>query len=575
MAKLVWLIGGEAGFGIREAGLIFAKTCGHAGFNVFGYLEYPSLIRGGHNTYQVSVDDEVFCQSKTINLLVALNMETIEIHAPELSQGAAIIYDSDAIPKDAEKASSALFYPIPLTRLVKETGGKDIVRNTVALGASCAVIGLDFSLIEASLTEEFRTKGDEIVGMNVRAARSGYDYVKKNFKDSFNFKLKAKPGSHKKIVLTGNDAIGVGAIKAGCNFYAGYPMTPISSLMPFFASHAKDYAIVFRHAADEIEAINLAIGASYAGAKSMTASSGGGYALMVEALGMAGMTEIPVVIVEGTRTGPSTGLPTWTEQGDLRFVLHSSQGEFPRIVIAPGDVNECYYKTIEAFNLAYKYQVPAVILTDRHLCESHMSIEKFAAGAKNDDGLMSDSEVKNLKDYKRFAFTKSGVSPRSVPGQQNGLYIANTYEHDEFGIYSEEASAVKKMKEKRMKKSESMLGEIPDPAIHGDKDADITIVAWGSTKLPALQAIKILGENKIKANLLQIIYMEPFKSQAVAKILNSAKRLLIVENNQTAQLAGLIREKTGVEIRDKLLKYNGRQFFAEEIVEKVKGMMKR
>ncbi len=575
MAKLVWLIGGEAGFGIREAGLIFAKTCGHAGFNIFGYLEYPSLIRGGHNTYQVSVDDEVFCQSKTINLLVALNKETIEIHAPQLSQGAAIIYDSDAIPKDAEKASSALFYPIPLARLVKETGGKDIVRNTVALGASCAVIGIDFSLIESSLSEEFGAKGDEIVGMNVKAARAGYDYVEKNFKNSFGFKLKAKPGDHRKIVLTGNDAIGVGAIKTGCNFYAGYPMTPISSLMPFFASHAKDYAIVFRHAADEIEAINLAIGASYAGARAMTASSGGGYALMVEALGMAGMTEIPVVVVEGTRTGPSTGLPTWTEQGDLRFVLHSSQGEFPRIVLAPGDVNECYYKTIEAFNLAYKYQVPAVILTDRHLCESHMSVEKFAAGDKNDDGRMSDSELKNLKDYKRFAFTKSGVSPRSVPGQQNGLYIANTYEHDEFGIYSEEAATVKKMKEKRMKKSESMLGEIPDPAIHGDKNAEITIVAWGSTKLPALQAIKILGENKIKANLLQIIYMEPFKSQAVAKMLGSAKRLLLVENNQTAQLAGLIREKTGIEISDRILKYDGRQFFAEEIVEKVKSMLKK
>ncbi len=575
MAKLVWLIGGEAGFGIREAGLIFAKTCGHAGFNIFGYAEYPSLIRGGHNTYQVSVDDEVFCNSKMINILVALNRETIEIHAPELTQGAVIIYDSDAIPKEAEKLSKTIFYPIPLTKLVKETGGKDIVRNTVALGASCAVVDFDFSLIHESLSEEFKTKGQEIVDMNLRAARAGYDYIKNRFKDDFKFKLKAKQGDHKKIVLTGNDAIGIGAVKAGCNFYAGYPMTPISSLMPFFASHSKDYSIVFRHAADEIEAINLAIGASYAGAKAMTASSGGGYALMVEALGMSAMAEIPVVVVEGTRTGPSTGLPTWTEQGDLRFVLHSSQGEFPRVVIAPGDVNECYYKTIEAFDLAYKYQVPAVILTDKQLGESHMSVEKFSSGAKNASGIMQDSEVKNLKDYKRFAFTKSGVSPRSVPGQQNGLYLANTYEHDEFGIYSEDASNTKKMKEKRMKKSESMLGDIPDPVVHGAKDADVTIVAWGSTKLPALQAIKILGENKISANLLQIIYMEPFKSAQIGKILNSAKKLLIAENNQTAQLAGLIREKTGVEIKEKLLKYDGRQFFAEEIADKVKGMLKR
>ncbi|MFH0889895.1 MAG: 2-oxoacid:acceptor oxidoreductase subunit alpha [Candidatus Aenigmatarchaeota archaeon] len=571
MTKLVWLIGGEAGFGVREAGLIFAKTCTHAGFNIFGHVEYPSLIRGGHNTYQVSVDDEVFCQSKNVDIIVALNKETIDKHTNELSKGGAIIYDSGSMTKDVEK-TNALFYPVPLKQLVTETGGKDIVRNTVAIGASCAVVGLDFSFVKDSLSEEFKSKGAEIVEMNVKAAKAGYDYIKKNFKNEFAFTLKPK-NREEKIVLTGNDAIGIGAVKAGCNFYAGYPMTPVTSLMQFFAAHAKDYEIVFRNSADEIEAINMAIGASYAGAKSMTASSGGGYALMVEAIGMAAMTEIPVVIVEGTRTGPSTGLPTWTEQGDLRFVLHSSHGEFPRIVVAPGDVEECYYKTIETFNLAYKYQVPAVILTDRQLGESHMSTDKFETDAKNDKFVMDDNDAKN--DYKRFAFTESGLSPRSVPGQKNGLYVANSYEHDETGVYAEDADNTKKMKDKRMKKLELILKEIPEPVLHGEKNSDITLIAWGSTKLPALQAIKILNEQKISANVLQIVYMEPFKSEAVAKILNNAKKLLIVENNQTAQLAGLIREKTGIEIKEKLLKYNGRQFFAEEIADKAKEMLKR
>ncbi len=570
MTKLVWLIGGEAGFGVREAGLIFAKTCVHAGFNIFGYAEYPSLIRGGHNTYQVSVDDEVFCQSKNFNVVVALNKETIDKHVNELSRGGAIIYDSGAMSKDVEKAG-ALFYPIPLRQLVTETGGKDIVRNTVAIGASCAIIGLDFSFIRDSLAEEFKSKGAEIVEMNVKAAKSGYDYMKKNFKGEFGFTLMPKK-KEEKIVLTGNDAIGIGAVKAGCNFYAGYPMTPVTSIMQFFAAHAKDYEIVFRNSSDEIEAINMAIGASYAGAKSMTASSGGGYALMVEAIGMSAMAEIPVVIVEGTRTGPSTGLPTWTEQGDLRFVLHSSHGEFPRIVVAPGDVDECYYKTIETFNLAYKYQVPAVILTDRQLGESHMSTDKFKTDMKNDKFVMDESDVK--EGYKRFAFTDSGLSPRSVPGQKNGLYVANSYEHDETGIYAEDAENTKKMKDKRMKKSELIANEIPNPVLHGDKNADITIVAWGSTKLPALQAVKMLKEQKINANVLQIVYMEPFKSEAVEKMLSGAKKLLIVENNQTAQLAGLIREKTGIGIKEKLLKYDGRQFFAEEIVDKVKEMIK-
>ncbi len=576
MTELVWLIGGKAGFGIREAGLAFAKVCSRAGHNVFGYVEYPSLIRGGHNTYQVRADSSAYCPSKEIDVLVALDKESIERH--EIRQNGSVIYDSEIMNEnqrtETEKAKNIRLYPVPLRKLAGE-GSPEIIRNAVAVGASCAAIGLDFSLLEAVLKQGFRAKGDEIAIMNIRAAKAGYDYIRTNFQDGSMVKLKAKGPKTRKLVLTGNDAMGLGAIKAGCRFFAGYPMTPISPLIHFMAQQAGNFNIVFRNASDEIEAINMAIGASFAGARAMTATSGGGFSLMVEAFGMAGMTEIPVVIVEGTRTGPSTGLPTWTEQGDLRFVMHASQGEFPRIVAAPGDVEECYYKTVEVFELAEKYQVPAILLTDRFLAESHMSTEMLRTDSKIVKSFLEESHLENGNNYRRYKITESGVSPRSMPGQRNGLFIANSYEHDEYGFYCEEAGMVRKMKEKRMRKMEGLHKEAPDPVLYGEKEADITLVAWGSTKLPVMQAMEILSGKNVKVNFLHVIYMVPFKTEKIEKVLQAAKNILIVENNQTAQLAGLIREKTGINIENRLLKYDGRQFFAEEIADKVMELVEK
>ncbi len=572
MAELVWLIGGKAGFGIREAGLAFAKTCSRAGLNVFGYVEYPSLIRGGHNTYQVRAGSSAYCPSKGIDILVALDKESVERH--EIRQNGSVIYDSEIMNEnqrtETEKAKNIRLYPVPLRRLAGE-GSPEIIRNAVAVGASCAAVGLDFSLLESVLRQGFRSKGDEIASLNTRAAKAGYEYVRTNFQDGSMTKLKTRGQKTKKLVLTGNDAMGLGAIKAGCRFFAGYPMTPISPLIHFMAQQAGNFNIVFRNASDEIEAINMAIGASFAGARAMTATSGGGFSLMVEAFGMAGMTEIPVVVVEGTRTGPSTGLPTWTEQGDLRFAMHASQGEFPRIVAAPGNVEECYYKTVEVFELAEKYQVPAILLTDRFLAESHMSVEIFEADSKIGNYFLDEANLK--KEYRRFLITETGVSPRSLPGQRNGLYIANSYEHDEYGFYCEGEGMVRKMKEKRMRKMEGIYKEIPDPVLHGEKDADITLVAWGSTKLPVMQAMEMLSGKKVGANFLHVVYMVPFKTEKMEKVLKDAKKILIIENNQTAQLAGLIREKTGINIENKLLKYDGRQFYAEEIADKVMELL--
>jgi len=559
-------------------GLIFSKVCSRAGLHVFDHIEYPSLIRGGHNTYQVRAEvEEVFSHAKHVDLLVALNKETIDKYKEELAPGGGIIYDGDKIPLSKENLwrEDAKLYHVPLLRLSEESGGRRIMVNSVALGASVALINFDFEILSGVLRDVYRGKADETIEFNVRAARLGYDYVKdKGMEQDFGRKL-SKVGEKKKILLTGNEAVGLGAIKAGCKFYAAYPMTPSSSILHFIAAQERNFSIVVKHPEDEIAAINMAIGAGFAGVRAMTATSGGGFSLMSEALGLAAMTETPVVIVVCQRPGPSTGLATRTEQGDLRLVLNASQGDFPRFVIAPGDVEECFYKTIEAFNLAERYQCPVIIILDKYLSESHKTAEKFdVSGVKIDRGLLlNDKEIEKIQKFKRYQFTETGISPRSIPSQRRGIFTATGNEHDETGYVSEEINIRIRMMDKRFRKFEQAEREIPEPKLFGSKDAEVTIIAWGSTKGPIKEAMKILNHDGIKANFLQIIYVSPFPKNTVSKIIETSKRTVIVENNKTAQLASLIREKTGKEIEHKILKYDGRQFFPTEIYHGIKEVL--
>ena len=374
------------------------------------------------------------------------------------------------------------------------------------------------------------------------------------------------------MLLTGNEAVSLGAIKAGCKFYAAYPMTPASSILHFMAAQERNFSLVVKHSEDEIAAINMTIGAGFAGVRAMTATSGGGFSLMSEALGLAAMTETPIVVVVSQRPGPSTGLPTRTEQGDLKFVLHASQGDFPRFVIAPGDVEECFHKTIEAFNLAEKYQCPAILILDKYLSESHKTAEEFeASGVKIDRGLLlSDEEIEKTGEFKRYEFTETGISPRTIPSQKGGVFTATGNEHDETGYLSEEKTVRTRMMDKRFRKFKQAEREIPEPKLFGPKDAEVTMIAWGSTKGPIKEAMKLLDHDGIRANFLQIIYINPFPANTVSRIIRASKRTVIVENNKTAHLASLIREKTGKEIEHKILKYDGRQFFPTEIHQRVK-----
>ncbi len=573
MDRAQWKIGGEAGFGIMTAGLIFSKACTRGGLYAFSYVEYPSLIRGGHNTCQVTVSkDYIGCQTKKVDVLVALNKETISLHREELSSGAAVIYDPDKVNVTPEEAGNVRLVGVPFSKIAIETAGIELVSNNVALGASIAVLDYDINLLLSVISEQFKGKGEDVIKKNIESAKAGYDFVKKNFSDPFAKKLQ-KTNSQPKLLVTGNEAIGAGAIAAGCKFYAGYPMTPTSNLLHFMASNEGKYGLLVKQAEDEISVINMAIGAAHIGVRSMVATSGGGFCLMSEGYGLAGMTETPVVIAMGMRGGPSTGLPTWTEQSDLKFVLNAAHGEFPRVVIAPGDMGELFAETTKAFNIAEKYQTPVIILYDKHLAESHTSIDSLETSAvKIERGNLVTGPVQG---YKRYEINQTGISPRAFPGQLGNLFVANSDEHDERGLSTEDMSMRKAMMEKRMKKIEIISTEVTKPKLHGPKRADITLIGWGSTKGAILDAMSQLKTEGIKANFLQIVTASPFSSETLNEILKTRKPKLIIENNYTGQMSSLIKEHIGIEIKNKLLKYDGRPFYTEEIMAEAKKVLNK
>lgn len=569
--NLILRIGGEAGAGIILTGRLFAKMCLRLGLNAYGLEEYPSLIRGGHNIFTLRIGaGRVYSPVMAVDILVALNKESIERHQRYLTPGGAVIYDSDEIKSPPEFRRNIVAIPIPMQEISKKLKGTKIMRNMLSLGAVTALAGLEFGLLEGVIkhTFEARHKTTGIIRQNLKIARAGYEFTKAGFKKEFAHRLKKLKVSDKRIILDGNEAITLGALKAGCKFYAAYPMTPATSILHNMAARERDYGLIVKQTEDEIAAINMAIGASYAGVRAMCATSGGGFCLMTEALGLAGMAEIPIVIINSQRPGPSTGLPTRTEQSDLRFVLHASQGEFPRVVVAPGDVDECFYKTFEAFNLAEKYHLPVIILSDQFLSGSYCSTRVFDLNI----GVKREGFAK-LAHFLRYAFTDSGLSPRAVPGQENMLFIASSHEHDSYGVIVENPDNRAKMVEKRMKKLDSIAAEIPAPVLYGDRDAAVTIVAWGSLKGPVLEAMECLKQEGIKANFLHLVYLSPFPAEQVKEVLKSAGKVLLVEQNYTAQLNSLIREYTKIDIPEKLLKYDGRQILPDEICDKIKRML--
>lgn len=567
MAGINWKIGGQAGYGIMSTGKFFAKICLRHHWYVFCYTEYPSLIRGGHNTYQVHAGREkIYSHKQNLDVLVALDETTVTENSPEIANNGILIYDPEKIPNLKITGSNFALLAVPMNRISKEICGSELMKDTVALGASVAIYHGDLEILNEIIKEEFKEKGEDIINKNIRAAKTGFDLALAA-KLPFNDFLKLeKIKGEEKILITGNEAAGLGVLSAGCKFYVAYPMTPATSILHLLAKQERNYQMIVKQAEDEIAVINMAIGASFAGVRSMCGTSGGGFALMNESLSFAGIAEIPLVIVLSQRPGPATGLPTWTGQGDLQFAINAGHGEFLRLVVAPGDAAETYEATINAFNLADRYQIPVIILLDKYLSESPHSIPILdAKDVKIDRGqIISQKELAKITEYQRYQFTENGISPRALPGTANGEHIANSDEHDEYGYSTESAAIRNKMAAKRLAKLPRLIKDLPEPKIYGNLNAKQTIICWGSTKMPALEALKDLPE----ARVVHLQYVFPFPVEFFKKNIDP-ENSIVIEGNQTGQLKQLIKQQTGMDIEKTLLKYDGRPFYPEEIIDKI------
>ena len=572
--NLSWKIAGEAGFGIKSAGMMFGKIFMRTGYEIFDYTEYPSLVRGGHNVFQLMVDVRpVNSVTKNVDVLVALNQNTITENLSDLCKDGVLVYDSDVIKVSAPKLKQNHVHGIgiPLSTIAKDAGG-ELMRNVVAIGATLALVGQSLTVANKVIRETFKHKGVKVVNNNIKALKAGFEYVKQNYKEDFICEL---PNLDKKdnILISANESLALGALAGGLNFYVAYPMTPSSSILHYLAKVAQKTGTVVKHAEDEIAGVNMALGAAHAGARAMVGTSGGGLALMSEALGLVSLTETPLVMVNVQRAGPATGIPTWTEQGDLQFMLHAAPGDFPRMVIAPGDAQEAFDLGAEALNLAETYQLPVIILSDKLIAEGNTTVKRFKTNKVkiNRGKLLTQAQLNKMKKYLRYKVTEDGVSPRSLPGMKKGLFIANSDEHNEYGFSWESSENRIKQVDKRNRKLETFAKVMPDPLVYGNPKAKKTVVFWGSNKGAILDSYVQLPENiKKKIRVMQLQYLWPFPKKFVSRILQGSKDVLLVENNSNSQLGNLIAQETGIQIKKKLLKYDGRPFYREEIISALK-----
>lgn len=543
------LIGGAAGQGIDTTAAVLEKLLKRAGYNVLTVRDVMSRVRGGHNFSLIRFGDSpVFSHSNVLDGIIALNEETAELHQENLKEDGFILCDKSMEIDDSRALR------IPMTDMAKEIGNPRVA-GTIAVGVILKLFseGLDNArdVLGASLKEKY-------LDINIEAIKKGHDTAESRFEK--------KTGDFGKWMnITGSQAVALGAIAGGLQFYSAYPMSPSTAIMEYLASKSEDAGLVVEQAEDEIAAINMAIGASYAGARAMTGTSGGGFSLMVEGLGLAGISETPIVIADVQRPGPATGLPTRTEQGDLKFVISASQGEFPRIVIALKNHRDAFYQTARALELADQYQTPVILLSDQYLADSSATVEPFdvkALESKKTDGPPESGE------YLRYAVTESGISPRLTPGQTEHLVYIDSDEHDEKGWITESAEVRTKMVDKRMRKMESFEPE--EPEFLGAEDFDVLLLGWGSMHGPIMEAVKALEgeEKKIAALVFGDVY--PLPKKKLEEMAGKAGKIINVEQNATGQFADLVREQTGIACAQSILKYDGRQLTGGEIADRLR-----
>jgi 2-oxoglutarate ferredoxin oxidoreductase subunit alpha len=571
-------IGGAAGQGIATPGDILARIFVRRGLHVNAYNAYQSIIRGGHIFLTLRTSDQpVLSQGDKFDVLVPLNQDTMNRHLRLMRAGSAVVFNSDTI-KPGVVPDGVQLCPFSVKALAPTIKG-DLVQNTIALAAILRLVKVEFKILEEILAIQFRRRGAAAVAENVGVARAGYDYAATHFTE-FPFAL---PDLGKRLAFfEGNQALAMGGAAAGVRFYCAYPMSPASGVLHWMSRHARQLGIMVRQVEDEIGVINMAIGAAHTGCRAMCATSGGGFALMSEALGAAAMMEIPVVCINVQRAGPATGVPTKTEQGDLWQMLGAGQGDYPRIIVAPTNIADCFKLVPKVFNLVDKFQCPGIILSDLLLSEGRSSIDPaeldFNVPIDRGElvGLNGNGGPPNGR-FKRYLVTESGISPRALPGTPGYLHVVATDEHDEDGVLiSDEFTDPHKRQaihEKRMRKMDGVLPLLPPPELHGAADAQVTLVGWGSTEGVIREAMEQLADAGIVANNLQIRWLVPLHADAIMAILSTCRKVIVVENNYSGQFARYLRSETGFTADGHIRKYDGEPFMPHHLVDGVKAIL--
>lgn len=597
-----WVIGGPQGSGINVGAELYAKALARGGLHVFANIEYHSNIMGKHSYYRVrAANREVRSHVDGCHILAALDKETLfgdaykmefpthRGHVHEVAEDGAIIFDAD-IEGAAERIERddvilvALPYLDLLKRTLAEVGREaefkrfEIMKNTLAVGATLALMDYDYELVAEGIRENFTGPKAKIGELNVIALKVAYDHVRSAHGDDFPFDLKAQQERPDRLFIRGTNATAIGKIKGGLTFQTYYPISPATDESAYLESIMKDYNYVVIQAEDEISCINMAVGAAHMGVRAATSTAGPGFSLMMEGIGFASITEAPgPVVFLYQRGGPSTGLPTRHEQGDLRLALQPGHGDFTHLVVAPGDVHECFYDAFESLNWAERYQMPVIVLLDKHLATSYITVPAPSMeGLRCDRGEIYRPADPSRDAYLRYQPTETGVTPRAIPGTKGAIFWATTDEHDPRGHISEGVEQRLAQVQKRFRKLDLAAREIPTErklALFGSEKADVTIVSWGSTKGAILDALPLLEKEGVKANFLQIRLMRPFPAAEVEEILARSQTLVGVEGNYSGQLCSLIREQTGIKVHHRLLKYDGRPFSLNEIVDGVKALL--
>jgi len=558
-------ITGEAGQGLQTIGEVLCRMFKSAGYHIFANQDNMSRIRGGNNYFQLRVSSKpAYTLRKNPDIIVCLDKASVSLHANDLAAGGMIIADKNKL---GLADSGSMVRDVPLSEMAKQAAGKELFINSVACGVIAALAGVELDFPVNVIRGVLSDKAQDMIDGNIASVKKGFEFARGGLK-SAGFKI--TPGQARdNFLMTATDAMVLAAVKAGCKFYSAYPMSPSTGIMTGLAGLASKFGIHVEQAEDEIAAINMIIGASFAGARSMAATSGGGFALMVEGLSLAGMTETPIVVAVAQRPGPATGFPTRTEQADLDFILSAGHGEFARAIYTPGSIEEAFDLTVKAFNIAEKYQVPVIILTDQHIAECYQDIERFDQDKiKPERYIISQEESLKLKDYKRYLLTESGISPRAIPSWSGAPVYADSDEHTEEGHITEDARLRVKMVEKRWYKKMRALEEDLEEPVSGDVEgAKIVLLGFGST----LGTIREAAEaSKGRIGFVHLPQVWPFPKDKLIRLLKNSGKIITVENNASAQLAKLLRRETGISAQGSILKFDGRPFNLDHLTERLK-----